>query len=111
MSHSFFLVPLLSCPTYLSKEINIWLTHFPFIFAGFCYYCNNNLTSQDKFAFYQCVCCPSHETKAATVGCTPQFPCLHKNARIHQRYVKVYTPSIEPSSQPMHDVEDLMNCY
>ena len=37
---------------------------------------------------------------------TPRYPCLHKNSRIHQRYVKVYTPSLEPSSQPMHVIED-----
>ena len=25
---------------------------------------------------------------------------------MHERYVKVYTPSIEPSSQSMNDIED-----
>ena len=44
---------------------------------------------------------------AATVGYTPQFPCLHKDSVIHQDYVKHYTPPIEPGSQPMDDVEDV----
>ena len=39
-------------------------------------------------------------------GYIPQFPCLQKDSIIHQGYVKVYTPSIEPGSQPMDDVED-----
>ena len=106
MSHSSYLGPPLSCPTCLSHEINTWTTRFQFIFAGFCYHCNNNSTSQDKITFYQCVCCPPYATTAATVGYTPRFPCLHKKSQIHQRYVKVYSPSLEPSSQPMHVVED-----
>ena len=106
MSHSSFLVPPPSCPTCLSKEINIWPTHFPFIFAGFRYHCNNNRTSQDEITFYQCVCCPPYVTKGATVGYTPQFLCQHNESVIHQGYVKVYTPSLEPSSPPMHVVED-----
>ena len=42
----------------------------------------------------------------ATIGDKPQFPCLHKGSIIHQDYVKLYTQSIEPGSQPMDDVED-----
>ena len=59
-----------------------------------------------KITFYQCVCCPPYATKAATVGYTPRFPCEHKKSVIHQGYVKVYTPSLEPSSPPIHDSED-----
>jgi len=106
MSNSSDLGPPLSCPTCASYEINTWTTSFPFIFAGFCYHCNNNCTSTEKITFYQCVCCPPYATKAATVGYTPRFPCQHKDSRIHQGYVKVYTPSLEPSSPPMHVSED-----
>ena len=82
------------------------LTKFPFIFAGFCYHCNNNCTSQDEITFYQCVCCPPYETRAATIGYTPRFPCLHKDSVTHQKYVTLFTQSTQPGSQRMDDVED-----
>ena len=106
MRHSSYLGPPLSCPTCFSQEINTRTTRVPFIFAGFCYHCNNNCTSQEKITFYRCVYCPPYATTAATVGYTPRFPCRHNESRIHQGYVKVYTPSLEPNSPPMHVVED-----
>ncbi len=106
MSHSSDLGPPLSCPTCSSSEINTQATRFPFIFAGHCYRCNNNCTSTGIITFYQCVCCPPDATTAATVGYTSRFPCKHKDSRIHQDYVKVNTPSHEPSSLPMHVSED-----
>ena len=80
MSNPSDLGPPLSCPTCSSYEINTWTTRFPFIFAGHCYHCNNNITSTGKITFYQCVCCPPYATTAATVGYTSRFPCKHKDS-------------------------------
>ena len=101
MSHTSVPLPPSSCPKCSSKEINIGLTKFPFIYAGFCHHCNNNRTSQDEITFYQCVCCPPYETRAATIGYTPRFPCYHKVFVTHQKYVTLFTQSTQPGSQPM----------
>ena len=111
MSHSSFLVPPLSCPACPSKKINTCQTNFSFIFAGLCYHCNNNCTSQEEITFYQFICYLSYETRAATIGYTAKFSCLHKYSIIHQNYVKLYTPSIKPGSQLMNDVEDFVKFH
>ena len=106
MSHTFVPVPPSSCPTCSSKEINNILTSYPFIFSGFCFHCNNICTSTKKLTFYQCVCYPPFNTRAATIGFESRFPKNHKDSLIHQKHVTLFTQSTQPGSQRMDDVED-----
>ena len=106
MSHTSVPLPPSSCPKCSSKEINIGVTKFPFIYTGFCYHCNNNRTSQDKITFYQCVCCIPYETRAATIGYTSRFPCCHKVSVTHQQNVTLCTQLTQPSSESFNVVQD-----
>ena len=85
---------------YWTNKISIY------IYAGFCHHCNNNRTSQDEIIFYQCVCCPLYETKAATIGYTHLFPKNHKVSVTHQKYVTLFTQLTLPSSESFNVVED-----
>ena len=101
MSHSLVPVPLLSCPRCSSNEVNTIPRSYQFMFSGICLLCDNNCSSTKRLSFYQCVCCPPFNTRAATVGFDPQFSKTHKDSLAHEKYTRLCTQSTQLGSLSM----------